>query len=172
MAEQPARQREYREVDGVIYCDRRGCPGSTGLRCYRTGVPICQKCAIRTPVGYLSKDAAREQQNLYFNITSVDYVIAAVVSFIMSVLAGFFISILPFFFAFFVAVPIGAAISEIVFRALRKRRGRYTTQVVGAAMVLGVLLIFPFVGNLFSLIIFAFVGIGTATARLQVGLRV
>lgn len=165
-------QREFHEVDGVIYCDRRGCPGSNGLRCYRTGVPICQKCSVRTPVGYLSIDAAREQQNTFYNAEVTDYLLAGVTAFIVSLLAGFIVSFVPFFFAFLLAVPAGGAVAEAVWRVLRKRRGRYTSQVVGGSMVLSVIVLFFFTGNLFSLLIYALMGIGTATARFQLGLRV
>ena len=165
-------QREYHEVDGVIFCDRMGCPGSNGLRCYRTGVPICQKCSVRTPVGYLSKDAAREQQNMFYNAEVTDYILAGVTSFIVSLFAGGLVSFLPFFIAFLLAVPAGGVVAEAVWRVLRKRRGRYTAQVVAGGMVLSILVLLFVTGNLFSLMIYALMGIGTATARFQLGLRV
>lgn len=163
-------KRQYREENGVIYCDRRGCPGSKGLRCYRTDVPICVKCSVRTPVGYLSKDAAREQQNLFFNAGSLDYVIAGIVAFFASLVVGFFVTLLPIFYlTILLSFPAGGLVGEIVFRALRKRRGRYTGQVVVGAMVLSLFFLLPFT-NLFNLLIYAAIAIGTATAR--VGIKV
>lgn len=172
------KQREYREIDGVIYCDRSGCPGSTGLRCYRTGVPICKKCSVRTPVGYLSKDAARAQQDQFFNATMRDYVVAAMVAFFLSVLPGFFITQLGFGFfgwiiAFFLSTTLGGFISEVVFRVLDKRRGRHLARAVGMGIVLGALLLLPFAFfNFITWGIFAVVTTSTAVGRFQLGLRV
>ena len=162
---------QFEEDVEVIYCGKTGCPGSTGLRCYRTDVPICQKCSIRTDVGYLSKDAARTQQNQFFDVESYDYVIAAFAAFFPSLIAGFIIGQLWFLFAIFLSAPAGGMISEIVFRALRKRRGRYISQTVAVSMALSVLMLFPFT-SFFSLIIYAFVAIGSATARFKLSLRV
>lgn len=172
-------KREFYEVeDGTIFCDRRGCPGSKGLRDHRNGVPICAKCAVRTAVGYISKDTAREHQNIFFTATPTDYIITGVTAFIASLFAGFFISLIGFFYiAFLASVPAGGFVSEMVYRVSRKRRGRYTGQVVGVAMALSVVLLFlvSFIGIIFvdpiSLGIYAFLGIGAAVSRFQLGLR-
>ncbi len=125
-------QREER-----IFCGKANCPGSTGLKCYRTGVPICMKCAVKTPVGYISKEAAKEQADKYFNIASYDYIIAAVVSFGSLLISGaILVNILPFIiFMFVIGGALGGGISEIVWRAIRYKRGRYTTYAVGLGMV-------------------------------------
>lgn len=169
-------KREFYEQDGKIYCDRRGCPGSAGLRDHRNGVPICAKCAVRTAVGYISKDTAREHENIFFNATATDYVIAGVVAFVVSLVAGFVIMQLGFFyFSILLAAPAGGVVSEAVYRISRKRRGRYTGQVVGAAMGLSVIVLLLFaligIGSLLSLGIYAFIAIGVAVSRFQLGLR-
>lgn len=167
-----ARQRTYVEKDGVIYCDRANCPGSTGLRCYRTDVPICLKCAKRTPVGYLSQDAAKEQADKYFNISTTDYAIGGIVAFMMALGIGFFVTnIFGFFiFAIFGGVLAGGVISETVQRVTSFKRGRYTGRVVGVGIVLasGILLL---VGNPLSAGIYGFMATTTAVSRFEISLR-
>lgn len=166
-----------------IYCHRRNCPGSTGLRCYQTDVPICMQCAVRTPVGYISKDAQKERQSQYFNIENTDYVLVAVVGFLGTFFIGIpavsFLSFLGFWGLFLSAIVgsgAGGAIGETTFRAIKRRRGRHTQQFLIGAMVFACfLLIFPaiFLGGLFGVIIvgiFGFSCIGAAVARIRVAL--
>lgn len=166
------RQRTYTERDGIIYCDRANCPGSTGLRCYRTGVPICPKCSKRTEMGYLSVDAAKEQADKFFNIETTDYVLAGIIAFMMALGIGFFVvSILRFFiFAIFAGVFAGGAVSEAVQRTIKFKRGRYTGRVVGAGIIIatGVLLMF----NPLSAAIYGVIATTTAVSRFEIGLRV
>jgi uncharacterized membrane protein len=166
------KQRKYTEKDGVMYCDRRGCPGSTGLRCQRTSVPICSKCAVRTPVGYISKDAARLQANRYYNIEVVDYLIAAVIAFVATLVAGFMLVTIFggfWFIGLLVSAPLGGGIGELVWRSIRFRRGRYTSRVVGGAMLLATGILFAFGGSIVGLI-FGVIATTTAVSRFQVAL--
>jgi hypothetical protein len=148
-----------------------------GLRCQRTEVPICPKCSVRTPVGYISKEAAREQQDKFFDAATMDYIIAGVVAFFGNLFIGFLVTRLGFlgFFGllliFFVATSAGGLISELIWRAIRKRRGRYTGQVAGAGIILSSILLFPFT-SLFALLLYAFVVLTAVNARFQLGLRV
>lgn len=169
--------RTYKEMDdGTIFCDRRACPGSSGLRGARTNVPICMKCAVRTPTGYISEDAAKEQADKYFNISNRDYLIAALVAFFGTFLAGLLVSIFSFggFFGllliFFFSGGIGASIGEIVLRAIKHRRGRYTQRVVGIAMGLATALLVIFTFNIF-IVIFGVLATGSAVSRFEVALR-
>jgi hypothetical protein len=177
LAEEIREKRDYREAeDGTIYCNIRGCHGSIGLRCYRTQVPICQHCAIKTPVGYISREAAREQQNKFFTALPTDYLITAVVAFIMNLIfafigslfggIGFFAWILLFFWGTFS----GGTISEGIWRVLRKRRGRYTGQVAAVAIILSSLLVFLFTFNLFGLLIYTAIVVVTINARFRMGI--
>lgn len=158
--------------DGVIYCGRANCPGSTGLRCYRTGVPICMKCAVKTPVGYISKEAAREQADKFFNIASYDYIIAAAVAFgALLIGGGLILMILPFIlFMFVIGGALGGGISELVWRAIRYKRGRYTTYAVGLGMgsaTLILMLINPIGG-----LILGGIATGVTLSRFRFGLRI
>lgn len=172
-------KREYREEDdGTVFCKLGGCVGSTGLRCHRTGVPICQTCAIRTPVGYISREAQRAQENKFFDAATSDYLVAAAAAFFGNLFVGFFVllvaSFLPGFFGlillFFLAGSAAGVISEIVWRALRKKRGRYTGAFVSGAVILSCFFLLPFTNPLY-LLVYAFVVISTINARFQLGIR-
>ena len=177
LAEEIRAKRQYREAeDGTIFCSIMGCPGSGGLRCQRTSVPICPKCSVRTPVGYISKEAAREQQNKFFDAATTDYIIAGVVAFFGNLFIGFLVTRLGFlgFFGliliFFLGTSAGGVISELIWRAIRKRRGRYTGRVAGAGIILSSILLFPF-APLFALLLYTFVVLTAVNARFQLGLR-
>ena len=157
----------------VVYCHRRNCPGSTGLRCYQTGVPICMKCSIRTPVGYISKDAAKARADQYYNMTKLDYLIAATVAFWSVVLIGFPLVVLLggiWLIMIFAGPAVGSMIGEVVFRAIRRRRGRHTVKVVVGAMAGACFALLLMTGNIFGVILFAAFTIGTALTRLRVAL--
>lgn len=166
-----------------IYCHRRNCPGSTGLRCYQTNVPICMQCAVRTPVGYISKDAQKERQSQYFNIENTDYLLVAVVGFIGTLVIGLpavmflsFLGIWGLFIAAIAGSAIGGGIGEATFRAIRRRRGRHTHQILIGSMAFAcMLLLCPSlsIGGLFGPVIlgiFGFTSIGAAVARIRVAL--
>jgi hypothetical protein len=130
------------------------------------------KCSTRTPVGYLSKDAEKEQADKFFNIATTDYMIAGSVAFVMALGIGFFvisIGFLQFIVAIFGGVMAGGAISETAQRAIKYRRGRYTSRVVGGGIILatGVLLVF----NPLISLIFGFMATTTAVSRFEIGLR-
>jgi hypothetical protein len=174
------RGRTYTEMeDGTIYCDRRACPGSTGLRCQRTEVPICMQCAVRTPVGYISEDAAKEQADKFFNITGSDYVIAGIVAFLATFFSGFMFTAIfgnfGFFFVIlllvFIGGGIGTSIGEIVMRSIKNKRGRYTQRVVGGAMAAATLTLFLLSG--FSLVAlgYGFITTSAAVSRFEISLR-
>ena len=163
---------ETTDSQEVIYCGRGNCPGSTGLRCYRTGVPICMKCAVRTPVGYISPEAAREQADKYFNIASYDYIIAAVVSFFGLLISGVvLITVIPIFFIMLLAgSAVGGGISELVWRAIRYKRGRYTAYAVGAGMISATIILALL--NPISGLIFGGFATSVALGRFRFGLRI
>lgn len=156
-----------------IYCHRRNCPGSTGLRCYQTGVPICMKCSVQTPVGYISVDAAKDRADRFFNISVSDYVVASVIAFMGTLITGFFaVTLLGFlwFLLIFIGPAIGGAIGEMIFRGIRRRRGRYTRNIVIGSMIAANIILLFLTGNLLALGIFAFTATSAAVARLQVAL--
>jgi len=175
-------KRNYREeADGTIFCSISGCPGSVGLRCQRTFVPICTKCAVRTPVGYISREAAREQQDKFFDAETSDYIKAGLAAFFANLMIGFVATriaivlwaMLGFFgliIIFFVATGSAGMISEIVWRVLNKKRGRRTDAVITVGLLLSCVFLLPFT-NLIVLLIYAGIVITSVRARFQLGIR-
>ena len=108
---------------------------ATELRCNKCGRYICPKDAVRTPVGYRCKGCVKEQQDIFFTATPLDYGIAAAVSLALSLVAAFILPAIGFF-AIFAAPVAGGIIAEAVFRATGKRRGRYIWIVVIACMII------------------------------------
>jgi len=106
----------------------------TELRCNKCGKYICPKDAVRTPVGYRCRGCVKEQQDIYFTATPIDYVVAAVVTFVLSMIAAVIIPALGFF-AIFAAPIAGTVIAEGVLRTSGKRRGRYIWAVAIGCMV-------------------------------------
>lgn len=107
----------------------------TELRCNKCGKYICPKDAVRTPVGYRCKGCVKEQQDIFYNATPIDYVVAAAVSFVLSLIAAVIIPALGFF-AIFAAPIAGGVISEGVRFTTRKRRGRYIWLIAIACMII------------------------------------
>jgi hypothetical protein len=107
----------------------------TELRCNKCGKYICPKDAVRTPVGYRCKGCVKEQQDIFYNATPIDYVVAAAVAFVLSGIAVVIVTALGFW-AIFAAPVAGGIISEGVRIANQKRRGRYIWAVVMAGMII------------------------------------
>lgn len=179
LAEEIRAKRQYHETeDGTVLCSLSGCVGSTGLRCQRTGVPICTKCAIKTPVGYISREAAHEQQNIFFNAESKDYFVAFGVAFVMNLFIGFLatriLGGLGFLFGLIligvIGTTIAGVISEAILRAVDKRRGRYMNRVVTAALILSSFLFF-LGANPIMWVAYVVVTVTTINARFQLGMR-
>jgi hypothetical protein len=127
------------EGDGRTFCAIHTTIETT-LRCNKCGRYMCVKCAVRTPVGYRCKQCVHEQQDVYFSATQRDYIIAGVVSLVLSIPTAYIASRLGFFIVILLGLPAGGFIGEIVHRAVGKRRGRYTWQVVAACIVIGAII--------------------------------
>ena len=128
---------ETSTADTVTYCFYH--PNTpTTLRCNRCGKPICARDAVRTPVGYRCKSCVRQQQDIFFNATPIDYVITALVALPVGYLGQRIVPQLGWFLIF-LAPLIGGIAGEVVWRLSRKRRGRYTWLVAVAALGVGAL---------------------------------
>lgn len=109
----------------------------TYLRCARCEVPICPKCAVRTEIGYICPACRnRRLQVFYADFRPIYYGVAALVALPLSLVAGW---VLPAtgWLALFLGPLAGALIAEAAFRAIRRRRGRYTWLVVAGCIVAG-----------------------------------
>lgn len=163
------------EETELIYCGKPNCPGSTGLRCIRTNVPICSKCAVLVKgVGYISKDAAREQEKKFYNVVPTDYLVVGAISFFGTLVIGFPLNIFLggiWFLMFLLGPAVGSAIGEVTWRIIGNRRGKYMSQTVTGSIIAASLLLFIIIPS-FSVIIFGGMAAFSAAARFQVGLRV
>lgn len=175
----PPLEEAAEEPEEVLHCARHP-EVETTLRCNRCGTPICPRCAIRTPVGFRCPDCVRAQAAVFYNAVWFDYVIAAIIALIFSAGVALLAPIVGWFFMIFIGPAAGGLLGEIIFRAVRRRRGRRLWAAVGAAMLVGALL--PYVapalltGNLAVLLspylllsvgLYLVLGIGAAVARLR-----
>jgi hypothetical protein len=116
----------------------------TVLRCNRCEQPICNECAVQTPTGYRCKNCVKSQQKVFDfsfnNATPVDLVVGPLVALVLSAvgseIAGFF-----GLWGIFLALIAGWGIAEVVRRAVRRRRSKRLYLLVGAAILIGSLLL-------------------------------
>ena len=152
----------------------------TGLRCNQCDQPICAKCAVRTPVGYRCPDCVRQQQNIFYTGSKLDYVIATAVALPLSLATAAIFSLLigglgylAWWISLMGAPVAGGFTAEAVRWAVRKRRTRYLARVVGGCMIVATapfLVLLLVWGNLYGLVapgILLFLGVGTILARLR-----
>jgi hypothetical protein len=112
-------------ADEIIYCSVHPDREAT-LRCNKCGRPMCVQCAVQTPVGYRCRECVRGIQAKYYNANPYDEVIAfgvaaAAGGVIAYVLSEFSI---PLFILLILSFPAGGAVSELIVRAVQKRRSR------------------------------------------------
>jgi len=160
--------------DGVLYCANH--PNvQTLLRCNRCGKPICTRCAVRTPVGYRCKECVGQQRAVYYTGGTSDYVIGGLIAAVLGGLTGLVIALLggAWFFGLILGPTIGIAIAEAVRWAVRRRRSQRLWLVVGVGILVGcipalILFLLTFsMWSLLSMVLFLFLAVGAATARLR-----
>ena len=125
----------------------------TGLSCNRCGKLICANCARKTPVGYRCQKCVRQQQSKFDTARWYDYLIAIGVSLVLSGIAGVLVARMEWFVVF-LAPTAGGVISEIIRRAVGRRRGRYLSYAAVAGMI-GAGLFNPTVWGLIYLVLAA-----------------
>ncbi|MCU0475746.1 MAG: B-box zinc finger protein [Anaerolineae bacterium] len=135
----------------------------TGLRCNKCGRYMCAQCAVSTSVGYRCRECVRQVDDKFFTGTGNDNLIAgAVVGGGAGVLVflGALTGIALFWLAaFFIGIIAGGALAEAAFRAVQKRRGRYTPIVVAVAALVGGFGGAFLAGRPFAIGIFVLIGI-------------
>jgi len=153
------------DIDRIGKSSTPGCinhPGrETTLRCNRCDGPICPACARKTPVGYRCVGCVRQQQSIFDTAVWHDYVVAAVISFVLSGLAGA-LMVRFGWFVIFLAPTVGGIISEIIRRAIGRRRGKYLSYVAVVCMLLA---------GLFNLTMWGIVYLAIASTTLYARLR-
>ena len=68
----------------IVYCANHP-DRETGLRCHRCDKPICYQCAIKTPVGQICPECYKAAQAKYYNGTSTDVPVGAVIALVLGV---------------------------------------------------------------------------------------
>jgi hypothetical protein len=112
-------------------------PGvETYLRCKRCNKPICSKCAILTPTGYICPECESLQQKSFDTALPVDYILAILITLVLSGIGSLIAQSLGFF-TILLAPAAGVIIAEIVRAVIRRRRARLLFQTVAASAVLG-----------------------------------
>jgi len=166
------------DEDVLLYCYRHP-DRETSLRCYNCNRPICINCANKTPVGYICPECLHNLEEKFYTASTVDYVLAMVVSFILSLLAGFVVvnfggGFFWILIVLFVAGAVGGFVAKVTHRVIGGRRGRYIPHLVAAMVILGVIIpaaplligiLLGGVGALFGLLvpgIYAFVASSSA----------
>lgn len=129
----------------VLYCANHP-DRETLLRCNKCNKPICMKCANLTDVGYRCNECIRSQQDVYFNAEKWDnpisfgvgFLVTAIATPILSALLGFggFFGII---FAFILGPGAGGTLSQIIRRAVDRRRSRYQRFYAIGGIIVGVL---------------------------------
>jgi hypothetical protein len=124
----------------VLYCANHP-SRQTHLRCNRCGKPICSSCANPTPVGYRCPECIREQEDVYYTATPLDYLVTALVALPLSLVIGWLATLLVSsafgFFLIFLGAFSGSLVGRIAFRAAGRRRGRGMPQLVVACLLIG-----------------------------------
>lgn len=119
----------------------------TELRCNRCERYMCIDCAKRTPVGYTCHQCVRSHENRFFEGTSLDYALVAVVGALGGAITAFVTSLLGgiLLLGIVVAPALGGTTAQIALQVTGRRRGRYSgyacaAGVLGGGLVAGLLL--------------------------------
>lgn len=157
----------------VMYCANHP-EVETYLRCNKCNKPICLQCAVQTPVGYRCKECVRAQQDVYFNGTTSDNLVALAVAFgvvtVATPIVGFFLSafgFLSFIIAFVAGGAAGSALAQIVRRAVGRRRSRTMRWFAFAGILLGVI-----TGSLIAILFLGFNPMGAIAVWIFVVLAI
>lgn len=111
----------------------------SGLKCNKCGRYMCTKCAVYTPVGYRCKQCVNQQQAGFFKAIPTDYALAIAIAFGGGLVGGFILPKLFLFGVLILSFPVGIGIGEGVWRATKKRRGKYIPHALAGAILLGAL---------------------------------
>jgi hypothetical protein len=112
-------------------------PGrETYLRCNKCGDPICSACAVLTPIGYRCKNCVRGQQKVYETAAAIDPYLAGGIALVIAFLGSFIVPVMQFF-TIFIAPIVGMIASEIIRRAVNRRRSRLLFQLSAAGAAAG-----------------------------------
>lgn len=159
-------------ADGSMVDYKTGEP--TTLRCNRCGRPITLKSSQSTSVGYRCHVCIREIEDGYYEATTTDFVIAALVTTVLSLIIGFVVPLVGgfggfflFFIAFAVGGGIGAFIARMAQQSIGRRRGRNLPNTLSIIMALAIFLPGIIFGSYLISAIVAFAAASAARVQLR-----
>ena len=135
-------EHELIEEESVTYCEVHP-DRETTLRCNKCGRLMCVECAVQTPVGYRCRECVRAHEDKFYSGTDTDYLIIFAVCAVLTMIGGAILGNLPLLFLLFLGIIVGSAIGELALRAVKRRRGRYSSQVAVGGVIVGGVLSFP-----------------------------
>src|SRR4051812_16089249 len=109
----------------------------TRLRCSRCGKPICPRCGVRTPVGLRCPECAGVRGLPTYPTDSTALAKSALYGGVLAVAIGVLWGFIPTW-NFYLALAMGFAVSEVVARAAKGKRGRDLQVVAIVAVLIGV----------------------------------
>ena len=115
----------------------------TLLRCNKCGRPICQDCAVQTPVGYRCKECIAEQQKKFDTATTKDLVLGAVIALVLGFAGSYIEPYIPLggiLRGVLVGLVLGSAIAAAVRKAANRRRSKLLNIIVTVSAGVGAFL--------------------------------
>lgn len=129
----------------------------TALRCNRCERYMCAQCAVQTPVGYRCRECVRQVEDRFFTGERTDYLVMFGVAGVLAGVSTFLIGFIGFLLVLvFAAVLLGPSIGEAAWRAVGRRKSRYTREVVMAGTATGALIGAVFWGLPLFYVLYAF----------------
>ena len=157
--------------DETLHCYKHP-DRETLLRCNKCGRPICQDCAVQTPVGYRCKECIAEQQKKFDTATTKDLVLGAVIALVLGFAGSYIEPYIPLggiLRAVLCGLVLGSAIAAAVRKAVNRRRSKWLSIMVCVGTLFGAVfvLLLNQVPDWLSEILFLVVLLGTIWSELN-----
>ena len=108
----------------------------TLLRCAGCNTPICDKCAVLTPVGYKCRSCGTYKNPAAASPTFLRILLVLIIGLLGGLLAGLIVPSIGFF-AIWVALPYGRFLGSMVLRASNQRVGMVMEILTGGSILVG-----------------------------------
>ncbi len=114
--------------DETLHCYKHP-DRETLLRCNKCGRPICQDCAVQTPVGYRCKECIAEQQKKFETATDADLILGGLIALVIGAVGSLFEPYIPLG-GLLRAVLVGLALGSVITAAVRKAAQRHRSKLL------------------------------------------
>ena len=149
------------------YCPRHP-KTETNLRCGRCEELICPRCMVHTPVGARCRDCAQIRRLPTFQVSKGLMARAIAVGLVLGVVGGIVVGFLTWLLGFlglFALVGLGYLIGEGVSFAVNRKRGRELKYVAAGAVIVALIINYPWVLNSLPGLLAGFVAVYVAVKR-------